>query len=285
MHRGVVYMLLAGLLFSIVNALVKFLHYIPVSQIVFFRSLITLIVAFIYLWLKKMKDPQFKILGNNKKMLLARGLFGVTALYLLFLSIKHLPLATATTLQYTSPLFTILIASGWHKEKASPVIWLLLLMAFTGIMLLKGFDNRVSTFYLIIGLISAFISGLAHNVIKGLGKEDPVTIVMYFPLVGIPVMIVPAIIEWQAPGLTGWLLLLSIGILTFVAQYYMTLALLSDKAWVIVPFKFAGVIYAIIIGIVFFKEYLPFFSLLGIALIVLSLILINYYRNNFVEKN
>ncbi len=285
MHRGVVYMLPARLLFSIVNALVKFLHYIPVSQIVFFRSLITLIVAFIYLWLKKMKDPQFKILGNNKKMLLARGLFGVTALYLLFLSIKHLPLATATTLQYTSPLFTILIASGWHKEKTSPVIWLLLLMAFTGIMLLKGFDNRVSTFYLIIGLISAFISGLAYNVIKGLGKEDPVTIVMYFPLVGIPVMIVPAIIEWQAPGLTGWLLLLSIGILTFVAQYYMTLALLSDKAWVIVPFKFAGVIYAIIIGIVFFKEYLPFFSLLGIALIVLSLILINYYRNNFVEKN
>lgn len=280
MHKGIAYILIATFLFTIVNSMVKWLENLPVVEIVFFRSLITFVISFYLLKRIKNKNPNLKIFGHQKKWLFLRGLFGVLALYLLFVTIKKIPLATATTIQYTSPIFTVLLASCIHHEKTHTLNWLFILISFTGIVLLKEFDPRVEYKYLGIGLLSSLFSAIAYNIIKKLSHEHPLTIVMYFPMVGIPFMLLPTLMQWVMPNPGQWIILVLIGLCTQMAQYLMTRALLSDKAYIIVPFKYIGAVYALLIGLIFFQEQLPAGALMGILLVLIGISFNSYFTQH-----
>lgn len=124
MYRGILYLILATLLFSLVNLGVKFLdkptflnpnpQNFPVYELVFFRSLIALAISITVVKIRKIP-----LLGNNKKWLVIRGLSGATALYLFFITIQNLPFAIATAVQYLSPVFTVIIAIFLLKEKVA----------------------------------------------------------------------------------------------------------------------------------------------------------------------
>ena len=76
-----------------------------------------------------------------------------------------------------------------------------------------------------------------------------------------------------------WFLLLLLGIFTQIAQIYMTKALHTDHSSIIMPFKYIGVIYALIIGFLFFDESLPTMSFVGIAVVIVAVILNALVKN------
>jgi len=275
-YKGIFYILLSSLTYALVNFCVKFLHHIPTHEIVFFRSVISLTICIF--WIRKLGIPFF---GNNIKWLLVRGFAGMTALFMFFLTIKQMPLASATTIQYISPIFTVLLATQIMNEKVKPVQWLLFLIAFAGVLMIKGFDQRISYLYLGVGVVSAFISGIAYNgIMKCRTTDHPITVVMYFPLIATPIMGTACItIDWVMPQGFEWLLLLLLGILTQVAQIYMTKALHTDHSSTIMPFKYIGVIYALIIGFLFFDESLPALSFVGIGVVIAAVILNALVKN------
>ncbi|MEX2596674.1 MAG: DMT family transporter, partial [Salibacteraceae bacterium] len=215
---GIGYILLSSLAYAVVNFCVKFLENIPTHEIVFFRSIISLAICIV--WIRQLGIPFF---GKNKKWLLIRGFSGMTALFLFFTTIKHMPLASATTIQYISPIFTVLLATQMQSERVRPVQWILFALAFIGVIMIKGFDERISFFYLGLGIASALISGLAYNAIMKCRKTDhPITVVLYFPLIATPIMGTACLtINWVTPQGTEWLLLLVMGVFTQIAQDYM----------------------------------------------------------------
>lgn len=275
-YKGIFYILLSSLTYALVNFCVKFLQHIPTHEIVFFRSVISLIICII--WIRRLGIPFF---GNNIKWLLVRGFAGMTALFMFFLTIKQMPLASATTIQYISPIFTVLLATQIMNEKVKPVQWLLFLLAFAGVIIIKGFDDRISYLYLGIGVVSAFLSGVAYNgIMKCRDTDHPITVVMYFPLIATPIMGTACItVDWVMPQGFEWFLLLLLGIFTQIAQIYMTKALHTDHSSIIMPFKYIGVIYALIIGFLFFDESLPTMSFVGIAVVIVAVILNALVKN------
>lgn len=268
-YKGIIYILLSSLTYAGVNLCVKYLDHIPTHEIVFFRSLISLTICTI--WIQRLKIPFF---GYNKKWLLIRGFAGMTALFLFFVTIKEMPLASATTIQYISPIFTVLLATQLMGEKVRPIQWLLFLCAFVGVIMIKGFDERISYLYLGIGIVSALISGIAYNAIMKCRTTDhPVTVVLYFPLIATPIMGTACLtVDWVTPQGVEWLILLLLGVLTQVAQIYMTKALHADHSSTVMPFKYFGVIYAFTIGFFFFQETLPWLSILGIAIVIVAVV-------------
>ena len=259
-----------------VNFCVKFLDNIPTHEIVFFRSVISLTICIV--WIRQIGIPFF---GKNIKWLTIRGFAGMSALFLFFLTIKHMPLASATTIQYISPIFTVLLATQMQNEKVRPIQWALFLLAFVGVLMIKGFDDRVSYFYLGVGVVSALISGLAYNAIMKCRMTDhPITVVLYFPLIATPIMGTACLtVEWVTPVGVQWILLLIMGVFTQFAQYFMTKALHADHSSTIMPFKYFGVLYALGIGFFFFGESLPWFSLIGIILVLAGVILNTFVKN------
>jgi drug/metabolite transporter (DMT)-like permease len=261
-------MILAVTCFAVVHASVKYLGHIPFFEIVFFRALISLVMCSYSLY--RLKIP---FLGSNKKILLARGLAGTIGLVLYFYTLQVLPLATAVTLQYLSPLFTILLSQWLLREVVRPIQWLLFAVAFFGVFVIQGgFDGELN-WSVVAGLLGALASGFAYNFVRMLkGKEHELVIVLYFPFVTVPLMLPFVVTYWQQPEGFDWLVLLTIGVFTQLAQVSMTRALQMEPVAKVSVYNYLGVIYSILVGWWLFEEALTMHSVVGIVLICLSLL-------------
>jgi len=100
-----VHMLLSTFFFSLMNLSIKFVPHIPAFELILFRSVISLVLSYGLIHYKGLNP-----LGNNRKFLLLRGFFGMLSLTTFFFTLQKLPLASAVTLQYLSPIFTVLFA-------------------------------------------------------------------------------------------------------------------------------------------------------------------------------
>ncbi len=271
---GVRYILIATVMFALMNVGVKYLSHIPAHEVVFFRALISLIVCLVLL-----RRARISPWGNNRKVLLGRGIAGTIALTMYFYTLQNMPLASAVTIQYMSPIFTIIIAGFMLKEPPRPIQWLFFLVSFGGVLMIKGFDPRVSPTDLMIGVTAAMSSGLAYNFIRKLrGQDHPLVVVFYFPLVTVPVIGVWTFTHWVSPSLIDWLVLVIIGICVTVAQVYMTRAYQLEKAANISNFNYLGVVFAIIFGYIIFGELLTPLGVAGIILIVFGVAMSSRFR-------
>ena len=149
--------------------------------------------------------------------------------------------------------------------------WLYFGISFIGVALIKGFDERISLTFMLIGICSAMLSGMAYTCIRKLkDTEHPVVVVLYFPLVAIPIMSVLSYLNWVTPKSTDWLYLVLMGLFTQIAQILMTRGIQSGIANKMISLKYVGTIYALGIGYILFGESYGILSLLGIAIIRLG---------------
>lgn len=262
------YLVLATLFFAALNTIVKYLPHLPVSELVFFRAFISLLLCYVALRHKKLS-----LVGNNIKILVLRGFFGTISLFTLFYCLKHMPMAMAITLSQISPLFSVMIAHFVLNEKAHWTQALLLLFAFVGVVFVKGWEGQLSWFLTLTGLLTAFCSACAYTCVRGLkDTEDPLVVVFYFPLMTLPLMIWPMYTEWVTPLWSDFLWIVLLGILTQLAQYFMTLAYQMEKASQVMIYNYVGVLWALLIGYFLFDESLSFSQLFGVVVIVVCLI-------------
>ena len=277
--RGSVFMLVSTTMFALVNTFVKFLHHIPAHELIFFRSIISLSLCLIAI-----RRQKLSVLGNNRPWLLIRGFAGVTALTLFFITLQNISMANAVSIQYLSPLFTAVIAIFLLNEKVRNAQWIYFAMAIVGVMIIKGFDEDLSWFYLGLGICSALFAGLAYNAVRKCKDTDaPVQVVLYFPMVATPIMACWCLYEWVTPQGWDWLFLAIIGGGTQVAQIYMTKALHSDATNKVTPIKYLGAIYAISIGYLVFDETLSLFNFVGIF-VILAAVLLNSGIHKWIFK-
>jgi drug/metabolite transporter (DMT)-like permease len=271
---GVKYIILSTFFFALMNVGVKYVDRIPAHEVVFFRALVTLIIG--YVWIVRAGLNPW---GNNKKFLLLRGITGTIALISYFYTLHTMPLASAVTIQYLSPIFTIIISAIMLKEPPRRLQWFFFFMAFAGVVMVKGIDSRVTVPELLIGIEAAVFSALAYNFVRLLKDYDhPMVVVFYFPLVTVPVVGVYCFFSWVTPTPTELLILIAIGLTTTLAQVYLTKAYHADTAPNISIFNYLGTIYAILIGFFFFNEAVSPPGYIGFGLIIFGVIMAQRFR-------
>lgn len=256
--------LISVVLFTTANVFVKTIDYLPTSQIVFMRSLVSLILCATFV-IKK----GFPFFGNNRKWLFIRGFFGMIALTLFFYTVQNIPLASATVIQYLSPVFTMLLAILFLRERVRPIQWIFLAMALAGVIMVKGFDTRISLAFLGIGVLSSFFAAISYfATIKCKETDHPVAIVMWFHLLATPIMGSYSALDWVPMTTFDWTLGIAIGILSVIAQIALSFALHRADVSVVTPFKYIGAIFALLIGYYWFKEEMNWLSILGIVFVI-----------------
>lgn len=262
-------MALAAFWFALMNVFVKKVNHLPAMELVFFRCIISTIFCFGGLYLAGINWR-----GSNRKLLFLRGFFGTVSLWLYFVTLKELSLGTAVSIQYMSPIFTVIVASYLLKEKILPLQFFFFIISFTGVVFIKGFDSNVSTIYLLAGVGSAIGSALAYNMIRNLrGKEHPLVVVLHFQLLAAIVGLSFSVFNWVAPNGIEWLYLFLIGVTTQLAQMAMTRALQNDKVANVTILQYTGIIYALIFGYFLFDEKHGIASLTGMLLIISGVVL------------
>ena len=296
MKKGILFIILSGICFLVVNFFVKlfgqsssgieFMSYkvqhIPAHELVLARSLVSfLISAFI------IKIRGYPFFGVNKKWLLIRGISGTVALTIFFMTIQNLPFAIAAVIQYLAPIFTMLFTMILIGDRIFKIQWIFVSVAFIGVALISmqellSSNNGIPIdyFWLGLGMLSASISGIAYTAIVKLKSTDnPINIVLYFPMVAIPFMAVWCLFDFVTPKGIEWVFLLLIGVFTQFAQILLTKALHYGHASVIAPFQYLGIIYALLIGLFIFDERLNFVVYAGVFLILSGVLLNTVYRH------
>lgn len=269
-NLGVKHILIAGFFFAAINALVKYYAHIPAIEIVFFRSVVTLILS--SFWIIKAKESIFP--AKTTYLLVARGLSGGLALILYFSTLQTMPLATAVTILYLAPIFTLIFATFLVKEPPKKWQWPFMFLGFLGAAIMKSFDARIATLDLLKGVIAAMFAGLAYNIIRMLkGRAHHQLIIFYFPLITIPLTLPWLFKEWVTPSFTDTLGLIAIGIATQLAQVHMTQAYMLEKASRIGHFNYLTSLYAVICGILFFGEILSLANIFGMLLIMFGVLM------------
>ena len=260
-------MLLSTTAFAFMNALVKFLIHFPTFELVFFRSLGTLILTYFL-----MQSRGVSIRPNRPFLLLLRGFVGVTSMSLFFLGIHYIPIGSAVTVRYIAPLFGGVLAVIFLKEKIYPLQWVFYLFAFAGVVLIKGFDTSISLFGVGIVVGAAFFSAIVYIIISKIGHQDhPLRVVFFF--MGIATMVggIGSTQNFLLPKTLDLTLLLLLGVFGFFGQYFMTKAFQQGEASKVAPFKYVEVIFTLSFGVYLFDEVYTFQSLLGIAMVISGL--------------
>lgn len=262
--------------FSLMSLFVKVAgQRLPSQQIVLVRGAITLGLSYLLV-----RRAGVSIWGRNRRLLLLRGTLGFVALSALYYSLVHLPLAEATIIQYTNPVFTAVLAALLLREHMGAWEVGCVLASLLGVVLVVrpgfvfGGSPDLDTRAVAVGLAGALCSAGAYVTIRKLTAEHPLVIVFYLPLVtfGGTVPIAAATLVWPTP--LEWLVLLAVGVTTQIAQVYLTRGLHLERAGRATAVGYLQVIFATLWGALFFAERPDGWSLAGGALILGSTVLL-----------
>jgi drug/metabolite transporter (DMT)-like permease len=267
---GSSWMLVAAVFFAIMGVLVKIgAQKFSASELVFYRSFFGLVSICVLAYVRDLPLAT-PLLG----MQLSRALFGFTSLLLFFYAISALPLATAITLNYTSPLFMAMMMPFMLHERPRRLLMAAIILGFVGVMLLLKPSLHVDELIAGgLGLLSGLIAGIANINITQLGRagEPDWRTVFYFTLVSAAGSGLWMLLHhFTMPNWQDWAILLGIGICATVAQLAMTRAYRTGDTLVVGSLAYTAVMLASLFGIVFWSETLSPDRWLAVALIILS---------------
>ena len=268
-------MVLSALFFSAMSLLVKLAgERIPALQIVLVRAVLSLGLSW---WFIRKAGISWR--GNRPRLLLLRGVFGLAGLVCFFWAITLLDLADVTVLHYTNPLWTALLAAIFLKERWTRPQTMSLFLAIGGILLvaqppaLFGGVSRLPIEGVLLALGGAFFAGLAYVTVRKLGaSESPFVVVLYFPLVSVPLVTPFAIPLWVWPTALEWLILIGVGVATQIAQIFMTRGLAKLPAGRATTIGTLQVVFAGIWGWVFFGAFPNGWGIAGAFAVVAAVI-------------
>jgi len=265
-------MLLSALGFSLMTASVKAVssYGIPVLEIVAARALVSLVISYL-----DVKRKRISMWGSNKILLTARGVIGALALICVYFAVTTLPLAEATILQYLHPVFTALLALMFLGERIQQSTIVCILLSIAGLVIMVKpdlFVGEVTELPLLsvsAALLGALGSAIAYVIVRRLSQtEDSSVIILYFPLIALPVSIFLLGDDFVMPGAEALLLLLLVGIFTQMGQVGLTKAMQHEVAGKATAYSYVQVIFSLALGWAFFSEIPTLWTLIGGGLIM-----------------
>tara|TARA_Y100000589_G_scaffold283159_1_gene281081 strand:- start:1983 stop:2885 length:903 start_codon:yes stop_codon:yes gene_type:complete len=283
------FLLLASLFFSFMTVCVKKIdNRIPISELVFFRSIFSLLIT--YLIIKKRKVSPW---GINKSLLILRGILGTLALLCIFYAIRNMPLSIATIIQYTYPIFISIFSVIFIREKLNKYIIFALFIGWLGIIIilnpnqLSSLDINIKVSSIIISFIGAICTSLAYITVKKLSKgEDIFVIIEYFPLVSTIVLLPIIILNWVPPQTSDFIWIIGIVFFTQLGQTFLTIGLKNLPTTQAATINYCQVFFGSLWGIYFFNEKITINFIIGSILVLLgTLISTSKYHKTIYNKS
>lgn len=266
-HRGALWMLAAGLGFTVNGALVKVLgnQGLDAYQIAFFRSAVALLVVLPLLW----RIGWGRLRSQHPWLHLARVIFGVGAMVCGFYALTRLPLADVTALGFTTPLFATVLAVIFLGELVRWRRWTATLIGFLGVIIMVrpgagSFDPAA-----LVALGMALGIAIAVVLVKRLPSgESQIAMLFYFGIGSTLITAPPALLVWQTPSGLQVLLLAGVGVLGLASQAMIIHAFRTGEASFVAPFDYSKLLAAGLIGFFVFAEVPDLWTLMGAAIIV-----------------
>lgn len=288
--KGIAAIVASALGFALMAALVRLAddYGEPLSafQKSFFRNLVAFAVAAAVYWYSRPRvaSPSPRATKHEPRttfLLIARAAFGTLGIFANFYALSHIPIATGQMLNKTAPFFTVAFAWAFLGERTLPCQAAALAVAFAGAVLVvkPGFAGA-EAFPLAVGLLGGAAAGAAYACVRALRRRgaDPAYIILYFSVFSC-LAAVPFMLSGLKPMTFAQVaVLLGAGGAAAVGQFGVTLAYGYAAPRDIAVYDYSSVLFAAAFGYFFFAQVPDIFSVLGFAVILAALVLLNSRR-------
>lgn len=267
--RGALYMNLAMFSFTVNDALMKSLtQALPLYQTIALRG--TIAVIGLILVARVTGGLRLPANGHDRALIALRSLADVAATILFLTALKHMPLATLSAVMQVTPLAVTLAAALYYKDQIGWRRMLAIIIGFVGVMLIIRPGMEGFTIWSVLGLGSVATVVFRDLSVRRLSGAVPSLIVALGA--GFAVMVMgflgSALEGWQAMSLFQTLQVLAAGGLLIVAYICSVSAMRVGDIGFIAPFRYTSLLWAIILGWVFFATFPDAYALIGAAIVV-----------------
>ena len=275
-RRGIFYAVGASLVFSILNALIKWQsERYSIVEIGFFRNLFALLPI---LFLAAAAGGAPTLRTRRPFGHLYRSLMGLASMILTFAAFSMLPLADATALMFAGPLFLTALSVPMLGEKVGVYRWSAVLVGFGGVLIMTRPSSETLQLGAFAALASALASALSMIQVRQLSRtENAISIVFYFTAIG--AVLTGAALPlgfWITPTALDAAVLVLIGLGGGIGQYFITQAYCYAPAAVVSPFGYSAIIWSTALGYLFWGHLPTLSVLIGAAVVIASGLYILY---------
>lgn len=266
---GILYMVASVFLFSIQNAIGKWLaQSYPIPMLVFFRSFVALLPSFVLVY----RAGGLSVMRTNRMA----GQFGRAVIWggsnvASFIGYHLLPLADAIALTFAAPLFLTALSYPIIRERVSRERWIAVSVGFLGVLVMarpSGAENALG----VAGAVGcAVCNAIGTLTVRDLCRTEHSASIVTWTAIFMTLMALPPLpFFWKTPTLPDLALFCSIGLIGGVSQYWTTLALSYAPAAAVSPFNYTALIWGSIIGLVVWGDWPTPPIIIGAAIVTLT---------------
>jgi len=272
--RAALWILLSGICAVLMNVLIRVAAQgMHPFEVAFFRCLFGLV--FILPWI--VKSAPYLLRSRNRGFFLLRAGVGLLSMLTWFYGITVVPLATATAVNFTAPLFATVAAALVLHEDVRFRRWSAVVLGFLGVLVIMRPGSARLDVNLFLLLLSAATAAMNNITVKYLARSEPPSrIVAFFMIYLTPLSLIPALFVWQWPDPSTFGALIGLGGLGTIAHFSVARALAAADASACAPFEFARLPFAALIGFLWFGEITNLWTWIGAAIIAGSSIYVAY---------
>ena len=266
--------MLASFVFSVMALLIKLLgQNLHITQILLVRQIGMIIMVAPAI----LRNFPGSLRSERPGLQLIRLLCALIAMLCGFTALIHMPLADATAIFFAKSFFVTILAVFFLSEAVGVYRWSAVLVGFIGVMIMlqPGTDNF--SIYGLASLAGAAGAAAVMITLSLLSRSDSTDTILIYGSVGVGlVMILPGIYFWQQPTLVEWLLLASVGVVSYFGQKLNILAYKHGEASLLASLDYVRLLWATLFGYLIFDQFPDGSVWLGVSIVIAAAIFMIY---------
>ena len=272
---------LSVLFFVLMGTCIKLLaDRVPLFEVVFFRNFFALFPVIFMLWKNNLKIADI----NQYHLHLMRAVFGICAMTLFFLSLRHVNLVEMQTISFSSVFFISILSVFFLREVIGMRRIIAIMFGFIGVVIILNPSVSVFSNYSLLPIIASLLLSFAVIFLKKiLITNNNFLSIFIFTLFCSIISLAFMNSSWIIPETTDIILLILTGVLGFIAQVFLTKSYQLADASLLAPFEFSSLLWSYFIGYFLFHEVISLRVYLGGLIVVLSVAYI-FYRESTLKK-
>jgi len=264
--KGALWMIAAAAALTAMAVCIRYLPAYSVLLMIFLRNVINLVL----MAPSMIRQGKSMIVTQRLGTHALRNLFLYSGNVAWFYGVTLIALADVASLQFTSPLFTAIIAAAFLGEKIGGHRMVAILVGFAGALIIIRPGMIPINLGTVMILIAAFLYSCAHVVTKRLSDtESGSTVVFYMSVTILVYSAIPAFFVWQTPAWADMPAMIGLGITGYATHYCITRSLAVGDASFVIAFDFMRLPFSALLGWLLFREMLDTLTVAG-ALIIFA---------------
>jgi drug/metabolite transporter (DMT)-like permease len=264
---AIFYMIASGAVFNCANAASKWLiETYPIGEVLFVRTLVALLTMAAFI----LPVAGFAVYRTNRLRAHAmRATSQVGSQTMLLIAFSLMPLAGATAIMFSSPIFSTLASAYFLHERVGPVRWAVLLIGFLGVVVIAnpGMDSfQVGALF---ALGNAILFGTVVAGVRGMSATETANTLIMYQLTFLTAAYAFALpFGFVMPSRFDALIMIGSGVGNGVAQYLWTRAIHLAPTSAVVPFQYLQLVWAMLLGFAIWGDMPTAGLLIGSAIVI-----------------